>query len=193
LQQQNAQQQQQIAQLEAALYAAQKGAISADLAATDLANAQLAYRWSGPLRWLPIWPNGVDQPIEHAPDGKGYLLLAAVWSGLLFCLSALLASAWLAVWLFEKIARFSGLAHQVKQLESKAQPLRDLEKSLHDARDTLERIESKKLNAQTSLNTLEQNIESRRQDLAELAAARGELEKDVAALRADLDTLGGFS
>jgi len=193
LQQQNAQQQQQISQLEAALYAAQKGAISADLAATDRANAQLAYRWSGPLRWLPVWPNGVDQPIAHAPNWKGYLLLAAVWSGLLFFLSALLASSWLAVWLFEKIARFSGLAFKVKQLEAKAQPLRDLEKSMRGARDTLERIESKKLNAQTSLNTLEQNIAAKRQDLAELAAARGELEKDVAALRDDLETLRGFS
>jgi septal ring factor EnvC (AmiA/AmiB activator) len=142
---------------------------------------------------LPIWPNGVDQPIEHAPDWKGYLLLAAVWSALLLCLAALLASSWLAVWLFEKIARFSGLALKVKHLEAKAQPLRDLEKSLHGARADLERIESKKLNAQTSLNTLEQNIESRMQDLAKLAAARGELEKDVAALRADLETLRGFS
>jgi septal ring factor EnvC (AmiA/AmiB activator) len=193
LQQQNAQQQQQISQLEAALTAARKGAISEDLAATDRANAQLAYEWSGPLRWLPIWPNGVDQPIEHAPDWKGYLLLAAVWSALLLCLAALLASAWLAVWLFEKIARKTGLAFKVKQLESKAQPLRDLEKSLHGARADLERIESKKLNAQTSLNTLEQNIESRRQDLAELAAAHADLEKDVAALRDDLETLRGFS
>jgi septal ring factor EnvC (AmiA/AmiB activator) len=193
LQQQNAQQQQQIAQLEAALYAAQKGAIQQDLAATDQANAQLAYEWSGPLRWLPVWPNGVDQPIEHAPDGKGYLLLAAVWSGLLFCLAALLASAWLAVWLFEKIARKTGLALKVKQLEANAQPLRDLEKSMHGARADLERIEAKKLNAQTSLNTLEQNIAAKSRDLAELAARRGDLEKDVAALRDDLETLRGFS
>lgn len=193
LQQQNAQQQQQIEQLSAALAAAQAGAIQQDLAETAAANAQLAYEWAGPLRWLPIWPEGIEQHVGHAPDWKGYLLLAAVWSGLLMFLAALMTSAWLSVWLFSLAIKKSGLKWKIKQLEDRAGPLRDLQKSLHATRAEIERIGDEKRRAQAELDEIERDIKGRRQDLAELQAQCADLEQEVGALRADLETLRGFS
>ena len=192
LQQQNAQQQQQIEQLSAALAAAQAGAIQQDLAETAAANAQLAYEWAGPLRWLPIWPQGIGQ-VGHAPDWRGYLLLAAVWSGLLMFLAALFTSAWLSVWLFSLVIRKSSLEWKIKQLEDRAGPLRDLQKSLHTTRSEMARISDEKWKAQAELDEIERDIKGRRQDLAELQAQCADLEQEVGALRADLETLRGFS
>ena len=193
LQQQNAQQQQQIEQLSAALAAARAGAIQQDLAETAAANAQLAYEWSGPLRWLPIWPQGIEQYVGHAPDWKGYLLLGAVWAGLVMFLATLMTSAWLSVWLFSRVTRKSGLKWKIKQLEDRAGPLRDLQKSLHATRSEIERIESKKRDALAELNEIEREIKGRRQDLADLTSQRDQLRKEADQLTADLETLRGFS
>ena len=194
LQQQNAQQQQQIEQLSAALAAARAGAIQQDLAETDAANAQLAYRWAGPLRWLPIWPDGIDQYVgHHAPDWRGYLLLAAVWSGLLMFLATLMTAAWLSVWLFSLVTRKSGLEWKIKQLEDRAGPLRDLQKSLHATRSEMERISDEKWKAQAELDEIEREIKGRRQDLADLTSQRDQLRKEADQLTADLETLRGFS
>ena len=193
LQQQNAQQQQQIAQLESALAAAQAGAIQQDLAELDAANVHLAYKWAGPLRWLAIWPQGVDQPVDHAPDWRGYLLLGAVWSALLLVVATAATAAWLAVWVFGLVIRKTGLERTIKRLEDRAGPLRDLQKSLQDARLEIERIEAKKRSAQAELDEIERSMKSRTRDLAELQTQCTGLRKEAEQLKADLASLGGFS
>lgn len=193
LQQQNAQQQQQIAQLSEELAQAKAGAIEQDQAETEMADAQLAYQWAGPLRWLPLWPAGIDQTTRHAPDWKGYLLLGAVWSALLIVVAVTATAAWLAVWLSGLVIRKSGLERTIKQLEAKAQPLRDLQKSLRDARSEIERISHEKSKAQAGLDEIERAVTGRRQDLAELQTQCADLRKESDQLRADLETLRGFS
>ncbi len=185
LQQQNEQQQQKITQLEAALAAAQAGAIQQDLVETALANEQLAYEWAGPLRWLPIWSNGINQQINHSPDWRGYLMITAIWSGLIFFVATLITISWIMVWTIERVTKKTWLEHKIKGLEQRAGPLLDMQKSLKNTQEEIRRLEWNRKIMQDELEELEKKKKIEQEDIAKL-------QTQVETLKADLESLRGF-
>lgn len=100
--------------------------------------------------------------------------------------------AWLAVWLSGLAVRKTGLERTIKQLEARAGPLRDLQKSLQDARSEIERLSAEEWKTQAELDEIERTVKGRRHDLAELQTQCATLRKESDQLRADLEPLRGF-